>query len=131
MRAPLALSCLALLAACATPRQACENNALYDLRVIDTLIVETEQTLARGYGFEREPYSRTTLELCYADRPGDDDGVGMMFCNRPDIGYRERPVAVDLKAERANLAELKAKRRDVAQRAARELAACRARYPAD
>lgn len=129
MRAPLVLSCLVLLAACATPRQACERNALYDLRVLDILILETEQTIARGYGYEREAYRTTSLELCYGARRGDGDGFGMVFCNRPDIAYRERPVAVDLKAERAKLAELKAKRREVARNAARALAACRSRYP--
>ncbi|TCO71985.1 hypothetical protein [Rhodovulum euryhalinum] len=125
----LALICLVTLAACATPRQACERNALYDLRMIDLLIRETEQTIARGYALEREPYRRSSLELCYANRVGHDGGVGFVWCNRPEIGFRERPVAVDLRAERAALAELKSKRKDVARTAARALSACAARYP--
>jgi len=43
---------------------------------------------------------------------------------------REVPVAVDLAAERRNLAELKAKRAETERRAARALADCAARYPA-
>jgi len=125
----LALICLVALAGCATPRQACERNALYDLQMIDLLIRETEQTIARGYALEREPYRRTGLELCYANRPGDD-GVGLVWCNRPDIGFRERPVAVNLRDERRKLAELRTRRKDVAGVAARNLAACRARFPA-
>lgn len=130
MRA-LALICLATLAACATPRQACERNALYDLQMIDLLIRETEQTLARGYALEREPYRRSSLELCYANRAGSDGGVGFAWCNRPDIGFRDRPVAVDLRDERRKLAELTARRKAEARSAARDLAACRARYPAE
>ncbi|TCP44392.1 hypothetical protein [Rhodovulum marinum] len=128
MRA-LALLCLVTLTACATPRQACERNALYDLQMIDLLIRETEQTIARGYALEREPYGRTRLELCYANSLGDNEGIGVVWCNRPDIDFRDRPVAVDLRAERQKLAELQTKRRDVAQQAARALAGCRARYP--
>ncbi|SIO53180.1 hypothetical protein SAMN05444722_3179 [Rhodovulum sp. ES.010] len=125
-----ALLCLLTLAACATPRQACERNAMYDLMLLDRLVLETEQTLARGYALEREPYRRTSLEMCYGRGFGDDgSGLGFVWCNRPDIGFRERPVAVDLRAERQKLADLRAKRREVARDAARAMAACRARYP--
>ncbi|MGC9417701.1 MAG: hypothetical protein ACP5EN_01905 [Rhodovulum sp.] len=130
MRA-LALLCLITLSACSTPRQACERNALYDLQMIDLLIRETEQTIARGYALEREPYRRTRLELCYASSLSESDGIGVVWCNRPDIDFRERPIAVDLRAERRKLNELKTKRRDVARVAARNLAACRARYPTE
>lgn len=130
MRA-LALICLVTLAACTTPRQACERNALYDLRMLDLLIRETEQTLARGYALEREPYRRTSLELCYANRFGNDDALGLVWCNRPEVAFRDRPVAVDLAAERRKLADLRQRRKDMARIAARNLADCRARFPAD
>ncbi|MBN2905387.1 MAG: hypothetical protein JXJ18_01615 [Rhodobacteraceae bacterium] len=125
----LVLLCLVALGACTTPRQACERDALYDLSVIDSLIAESEQTLARGYALRRDPYRRTSLQLCYGSRLGGNDRVGMVLCNRPDVGVRTRPVAVDLKAERAKLAELKAKRAELARIAARRLAECRAISP--
>ncbi|GAA0286620.1 hypothetical protein [Rhodovulum strictum] len=128
MRA-LVLICLMSLAACTSPRQACERNALYDLRMLDLVIRETEQTIARGFALEREPYRTSSLELCYANRFGDRDRIGMVWCNRPDIAFRDRPVAVDLRAERAKLAELRLKRTESARSAARALEACRARYP--
>lgn len=118
-----------LLAACATPRQSCERNALYDLRAVDALIVETEQTLARGYALRPEPYRRSSVRFCYSTRVGDRNRVGFIMCDQPELGVRERPVAVDLRAERAKLVELKKKRKDLARVAARNLAECRARYP--
>ncbi|TCM80963.1 hypothetical protein [Rhodovulum steppense] len=129
MRA-LALICLVALTACTSPRQACERNALYDLGMLDLLIRETEQTIARGYALEREPYRSSSLQLCYGSRFGDRDRIGMAWCSRPEIAFRDRPVAVDLRAERAKLAELRAKRTDTARSAARALEDCRARFPA-
>ncbi|MBL3569012.1 hypothetical protein DSD19_20695 [Rhodovulum sp. BSW8] len=127
----LALLMLLPLAACATPRQSCERAALYDLRVLDTLIRESEQTIARGYGYRREPYERTRFDFCYGSRFGRSPAMGFTFCDYPDVGIREVPVTVDLAAERRNLAELKAKRTEAARRAARALSACEARYPGD
>jgi len=125
----LVFLCLGLLAACATPRQTCERDALRDLKVVDALIAESERTVARGYAVTREPYTRTRLDFCYGSRFGYYDRWGMSFCTRPEIEYRERPVAVDLKAERAKLAELKAKRAELAQESLRKVSVCRARFP--
>ncbi|MBK1636772.1 hypothetical protein [Rhodovulum adriaticum] len=127
MRAILVLLPLALVA-CTSPRAACERDALHDLRVMDALIAETEQTLARGYALQREPVTRPRLQVCYG-APLDDNRVGMTLCNRSETTYRERPVAVDLGAERRKLTSLQAKRQDLARSAARRLAACRKTYP--
>ncbi|WP_212524869.1 hypothetical protein [Actibacterium sp. MT2.3-13A] len=117
------------LAACATPRQQCESAATQDLRIIDALIVETEQNIARGYRLERETTTRPRLTFCYAGHPYRRERFGMVFCNTTETVVTERPVAIDLKAERAKLASLKAKRPEAAQRAARALAACRDQFP--
>lgn len=125
--------CLIVLTGCATPRQACERDALEDLRIVDALIAQTEQTIARGYALKREPYSRPTVTFCYGyGRHGwrYSDGFGMAFCNVPEIAYREVPVATDLTAERAKLADLEGKRGELERRAARDLEACRQRFPA-
>jgi hypothetical protein len=126
----LAVLCLVALAGCATPRQACERNAVYDLRVVDNLIAESEATLARGYALRPEPYRRPRLQLCYGSGFGRYDGFGFSYCGYPDIGIRLRPVAIDMNAERAKLAELKRKRHDLARSAKAQLQSCRARYPA-
>ncbi|OLS52940.1 hypothetical protein [Rhodovulum sulfidophilum] len=129
MRA-IALLLLLSLAACTTPRQSCERAALYDLRVLDKLIRQSEQTIARGFAYRREPYERSRLDFCYGSWLGRNPAAGFTFCDWPEIRVREVPVAVDLAAERRNLAELKAKRAETERRAARALADCAARYPA-
>ncbi|TCP62746.1 hypothetical protein EV663_1016 [Rhodovulum bhavnagarense] len=116
------------LAACASPREICERDALREIRVLDALIVETRQTLERGYALRREPYSRPRLELCQGATIGEDQ-LGVNFCNTTQIAYRDRPVAVDLEAEARKLKSLKKKRKTAAREAARRLAACRRQYP--
>jgi len=125
----LILLLLLPLAACATPRQQCERAATEDLRIIDALIVETGQNIARGYRLERVVTTRPRLVFCYGGRYHPHDRVGMMFCNTTETVVKERPVAIDLKAERAKLASLRQKRPEVARRAAMALAACRAEFP--
>lgn len=127
MRA-LALIVILTLAACATPRQICERDALHDLNVLDALIVETRQTLERGYAVRRDPYTRPRLEMCYR-APFGDNRIGMTFCNSREIAYRDRPVAVDLAAERRKLTSLEDRRKITVRTAARQLALCRAGYP--
>ncbi|MEX5727714.1 hypothetical protein Ga0609869_001067 [Rhodovulum iodosum] len=126
MRA-LALCALALLGACATPRELCEADALRELRVIDALASDTEATLARGYGLEREPVSVWRMRPC--PRRGKDGRIYSGFCQVREVEMRTRPAAVDLAAERRKLAGLKEKRTELARRAARDLAICRKTYP--
>lgn len=118
------------LAACATPREQCDRAATEDLRVIDTLIAETEQNIARGYAIEEEVHTQPRLSFCYGARSGHRrSGVGVAWCNDTRTVVKEKPVAIDLRAERAKLASLKAKRAETARRAAKALAACGAQYP--
>lgn len=124
----LILLLLLPLAACATPRQQCERAATEDLRIIDALIVETKQNIARGYRLEQVVTTRPRLTFCYGGRHYHDR-FGMVFCETSETLVTERPVAIDLKAERAKLASLKEKRPEIARRAAQALAACRARFP--
>lgn len=129
MRALAPCLILALsLTACTTPREACERDALHELTVLDGLIAETRQNLARGYGLAREPYTVPHLEACHGV-PVYDAQLGTTVCQSSEIAYRDRPVALDMRAERRKLRSLRAKRKSVAREAAIRLAACRAQYP--
>lgn len=127
------LSALALsLAACATPRESCLRTATKDLIVIDRLIAETQATLARGYALEREPYTRTQVDLCLGSgRYGyGRGGIGWNYCATPTTRYRDRPVAIDRAAEERKLRELRQTRTRLAPEVEQRAAQCSARYPA-
>ena len=123
------LSLLLLLAACATPLERCVNQATRELRTVEALIAETEANIARGYAIEEErvPYSYFTW--CARD-DDDEDGLGMVWCRQTAFRVREKPVAIDMAAERRKLAGLEEKRQELAAAAAAEIRRCRAAYPA-
>lgn len=103
MRLPLLLPAL-LLAACATPRDACINSATREVRVLDGLIAETRANIARGFAIEETEEVRTVRRSCEGT---NDDGSTFTFpCE--DIRTRtvREPVAIDLNAERAKLESL-------------------------
>lgn len=116
------------LAACATPRQQCETAATEDLRVVSALIVEAEQNIARGYALETELVETPRLVFCYGGTT-HNRRVGASFCNRTVLDRREKPVAIDLKAEQAKLNDLRAKQALLKRQAAEALARCQAQYP--
>ena len=105
MRAPIVLLPLALLAACATPREQCIDDALRDTRVLSALITQTEGNLSRGYALEQRQNVRTVIGTC---RGTNDDGSDFFFaCDQTTTDTVNVPVAIDLKAEEAKLASLK------------------------
>ncbi len=119
------LAALCLLAACATPREACLRAATAELRTLDLLIARTEADLARGYALEREPYNAATLELCVGSgRVRDGLGLGLRYCPEIETRHREVPVAIDPAAQRRKLAQLRVRRAEEAQRAAAAAQAC-------
>lgn len=119
---------LALLTACATPRERCEAEAMRELNTLAALITETEQNLAHGYAIEREEVSRPVMHLCVGTR---EDGTrsGYVFCTETETRIVERPVAIDPAAEKRKLASLKARYETQKRAAAKALAACAATYP--
>jgi len=121
---PLGLLMPLVLAACGTPQQACMTRASHDLRVIDGLIAETTENLARGYALEKRPAVHTGLELCVS--PDDP----FLFCTSRDLVVEEKAVAIDAVAEEAKLRSLRAKRAELAARSDLAMAQCRAQYPA-
>ena len=112
-----------LLAACGTPLQVCVTRATHDLTVVDGLIAETSQNLARGYALVKQPAVRTGLEFCVSpDNP-------LLFCASRDVTVEEKPVAIDTVAEQAKLRSLQAKRAELAARSQQAVAACQVQFP--
>ncbi|MCO6384444.1 hypothetical protein [Oceanicola sp. 502str15] len=126
MRHFLPLLLLPLLAACATPREACEARATKDLRVMNTLIAETRANVDRGYAIEREPYVSTRYQICA--RTGDGP-VEAVWCNRSETRYRDKQVAIDPAAEQRKLRNMIAKRDQLQREARAKVSACRQAYP--
>lgn len=121
----LALLVLLPLVACATPRQQCINDATRDLQVLDRLIIETRQNLERGFAVEQEVVPRVGFTYCFGNQGSN---VGLSFCSNNSTQVRNRPVAIDPEAERRKLAELEARRVEVAAQTQRALAACEAQF---
>lgn len=115
-----------LLAACATPRQACLSDATRDVATIDTLIAETQANLQRGYAIERELYTGTGIDLCLGSWR---NRVGMSYCTVPETRVSTRPVTIDTATEKRKLHELQQARKRAENTARNKLASCEARYP--
>ncbi|MEJ6402834.1 hypothetical protein [Yoonia sp. 2307UL14-13] len=104
MRPALILLPLAALAACATPREQCINNALRETRIVDALVNETRANIARGYAIEEDQEVRTVPRRCTGER---SDGTEFRYwCNDVQTIETSRPVAIDLNAEQAKLESL-------------------------
>jgi len=104
MRATLFMIPLAVLAACATPREQCISQVTRDARVLSSLINETRGNLQRGYALDRQQEVRTIRRTC---RGRNEDGSTFTYrCDTTDTVTRNVPVAIDLNAERAKLQSL-------------------------
>ena len=114
---------LLILAACTTPQQACINKATKNLKVIDNLIAQTNDNLARGYAVKSEPHTTFGLNLCAS--PNDH----VLFCTEPEVVLRDKPVAIDPRTERRKLAALKTKRSALLRQAKQEIRACQSAHP--
>lgn len=95
---------LMLLSGCAYYPDDCNRKVLHELWVVDDLIEETEENLARGYAYE-------TVETGF--------NAGFVFCSGTwntaicagnDTSYTEQPVAIDPESERRKLDALKQRR---------------------
>lgn len=113
-----------LLAGCGSPLQNCVAKANNDLTVVDGLIAESTENLARGYALEKRPAVRSGLEICIS--PDDP----FLFCTTRDLTIEEKPVAIDSVAEEAKLRSLRAKRAELAARADLAVAQCVGAFPA-
>ena len=104
MRPALFILPVLALTACATPREQCINNVTRDLRILNSLITETQGNIARGYALEERQDVRTLTRTC---RGRNEDGSTFSYpCNETETFTTTRPVAIDLKAEQAKLDSL-------------------------
>ncbi len=104
MRPALFILPLAALAACATPREQCIGDVTRDLRILNSLIAETQGNLSRGYAIEENKEVRTLRRTC---RGKNEDGSTFRFpCDETETFTTTRPVAIDLNAEQAKLESL-------------------------
>ena len=116
MRAPVLLVPLLALVACATPREQCISQGTRDLRVINSLISETQGNLSRGYALAEQQEVRVLRRSCEGTNA---DGSTFRFpCEETETFTRNVPVAIDLNAERAKLRSLQ-ERQVLEQRRAR------------
>lgn len=114
-----------LVAACASPREACLRGAGAELATLDRLIAESEAALARGFRLERRAEPQRRMSVCFGTgRWHDGLNVGLSVCPDLETTYREVPVAIDPEAERRKLATLRARRADEARRAQAAATAC-------
>lgn len=126
----LAVAALALLTACGTPQEQCIRRNTRDLRVVNTLIAETEGNLRRGYAIETVIRTDTYWGTCIDRDIVDGQPVARRFPCLRDRDYRvEVPKAIDLAAEARKLEGLRAKRLELSKAAEPVIARCEAAYP--
>ncbi len=127
MRPALMILPLLALAACATPREQCIGQATRDLRVLNSLITETQGNLARGYAIEQQQEVRTVRQTC---RGENSDGTTFRYrCDDTQTYTTNRPVAIDLNVERAKLNSLIERRNQQQATADQAVLQCIATHP--
>ena len=119
----------AALTACATPQQQCVNTATYDLRVLDSLIAETEGNLQRGFAYQESIAVTPQWQFCGGGWGGYNLNVGTQMCwvNQPTPV--QQPVAIDVNAEKAKLNSLRQRRAQQERATQAALAQCQAQFP--
>ena len=135
MKRLFVLPLLCILSACATQQERCISTVTRDLRTVESLIAQSEGTLARGYALERYETSRPVWRQCgwypRVNREGRVVAGAPRMCWDDEIETRTRPKAVDLNEERRLLDGLREKRTQLASRAGPALARCEAAFPED
>lgn len=123
MKAFYLLPAIALLAACATPQEACINRAYSEIRAVESRIAKTRSDIDRGYAVHRTREPITVLTECERE-----DG-STYPCERVRYETEETPVALDIAQERVKLRELEDRLEVLRDRLDRDLQQCRAAYP--
>ena len=124
---PILFALPALLVACASPQQACINDATRDLRVINALVAETRGNLNRGFGIEERQDVRTVRTFCTGE---NEDGSKFRFrCEETETFTRRVPVAIDLNAEAAKLASLESRQALLQANVDGAVAQCQRQFP--
>ena len=127
MKPYLAAPFLLALMACATPQQRCITKAAPDLPVLNRLIAESEGNLARGYAFADVEMEIDVWKLCRVDLTPSE--VGQTMCLETETTTTREAVAIDLTAEAAKLASMRARRDEIEAQAQPAFAQCQAEFP--
>ena len=127
MKPYLAAPFLLALMACATPQQRCIIKAAPDLPVLNRLIAESEGNRARGYAFADVEVEMDVWKLCRVDLTPSE--VGQTMCLETETTTTREAVAIDLTAEAAKLASMRARRDDIEAKAQPAFAQCQAEFP--
>ncbi len=118
------------LAACGTPQEQCIRRSTVELRKVERLIAETQGNLARGYAYEEDTITTHQWVACIAPGSGvAGRPVRTTMCFEPETRTIRREVPIDPAAEERVLANLTAKRGQLAKAAEPAIAACRTAYP--
>ena len=129
MKPYLAAPFLLALIACATPQQRCITKAAPDLPVLNRLIAESEGNLTRGYAFEDVEIEIDVWKLCRIDVSPSAGEVGQTMCRETETTTTREAVAIDLTAEAAKLASMRARRDEIEAQAQPAFAQCLAQFP--
>jgi hypothetical protein len=127
MKKMLLLIPLALLAACATPREQCIAGANRPLATLDRLIAETRGNINRGYGLVEVQDVRVLRTSCEGTNA---DGSTFRFpCEETETFTRNQPITLDITEERRKLAQLETRRAEMARIAQTQIQQCIAMHP--
>ncbi|MBT8411128.1 MAG: hypothetical protein KJP02_04945 [Octadecabacter sp.] len=127
MKKMLLLIPLAVLAACATPREQCIAGANRTLATLDRLIAETRGNINRGYGLVEVQDVRVLRTSCEGTNA---DGSTFRFpCEETETFTRNQPVTLDIAEERRKLAQLESRRAEMALIAQTQIQQCIAVHP--
>jgi hypothetical protein len=118
------LALVALLGACSTPQQRCEAGIDRDLGALDAQIAEAQGNIARGYALRPDRSRTVTFGACSGNN--GRGSVGITICGERTVPVANRPVAIDLAAERARLGDLQRQRATRESAIAAALAQCAA-----
>lgn len=122
-----ALALIPLVAACATPREACIASVNNQSRTLDRLVLETRANIERGFALETRQEVREVMKPCEIEQP--DGTVIRTTCERVDVKDKRVPVAIDLNAEKRKLASLEERQRQVRSNAQAAIQQCVAANP--
>jgi hypothetical protein len=123
----LLIAPLLLLAACATPLETCQQDAVRDLRIVQALIADTKATIDRGYAIHTE--TRTVLYTNFCVSPAIGSNGHFNFCHYPHPVTTKKPVAVDLEQEKLKLRSLKKKEIELKRSSALNQQRCELAFP--
>jgi len=129
MRKILVSVALLGLTACGTPQQQCISGVTRDLTIVNRLIAEVEGNLSRGYTYEDVVQTTPQFVDCTPDPTPKRPEPRPRQCLVNVSETVSRPAAIDLQAESAKLASLRAKRSELSAAASPAIAACQRQYP--